>query len=134
LAEGESVSTTTRVLDENRVETTFGFKLSANAKERYKKTCTFDFSKCTRDELLQLATSNVRITIQGRLRSMGDAALNSGIFANVDVKSEVVDATKQSVDDLTKAARSIARASGGNITEAEALQMIKTKMAQKAAK
>jgi len=131
LAEGQSSSTTTRVLDDNKVETTFGFKMHKDATERYSKTCIFDFSNVSRAELLELATSNVRITIQGRLRKMGDAALNVAALAAVDVKSEVVDAEKGTTDDLTRAARSFARASNGMVSERDARAILEAQLAKK---
>jgi len=93
----------------NVVNAVFTFKLHDGATERYNMESEFDFNNCSNDEILFLAASSVRITIQGKLRQMGDAALDVGTFAHVDVKSDVVDSTRSPMSDDVRSIRAIAR-------------------------
>ena len=97
---------------------------------RYLVNSVYDFSKCSDAEILELASSSVRITMQGRIRAMGESVLKTKPFVTVDVKSEVVDAAKNTVDDQTKAIRSLARAL--DITETDAAKILERERANKA--
>ncbi len=89
----------------------------------YVFTTTFDFTGLTNDEILELALSSVRIAYQARLRNLSDAEFHNPETGKlIDVKRDIVNAQRQSVDDLTKAARALARVSG--ISEQDARKIV----------
>jgi len=100
-----------------KVNATFTFAASKGATE-YPVESVFDFSSCTQAEILILAASSVRITIQAKLRALGDKALDPTTYAIVDVKSEVVETQRTQVDETVKTIRQLAKATG--MTEAAA--------------
>lgn len=75
---------------------------------RHEKTTTWDFSKCSREDLIRLTMYDLRVWAQGRLRDSGQAAVeNSGLFATVDVKTDRIEAGRQPVDPTQRAIRAL---------------------------
>lgn len=121
LGADETAKREMEVLDNSRVRSAYTFRKDENSKDRYPITTVFDFSNCSQAEILELATASVRITLQAKLRAMGDGALNPDVYAKVDVKSDILDTTRSQVDPMTSAIRALIRATGMPETEARAL-------------
>lgn len=100
------------LLDDNKMQSSYTFKISGDATERYAITTVFDYSNCSRSELLELATASAQIIIQSKLRAMKDGALQPHCFNNVDVKRDIIEAQKTPIDDETRSIRALARAAG----------------------
>lgn len=80
----------------------------------------FDYSLCTIEEILQLATAQCRISAQALLRKMPEAQMvNPKTFRKIDVKSIIVDTERAAIDPDTKAVRSLAAATGMTLDDAE---------------
>jgi hypothetical protein len=120
IPEGESAKRDFKTdADAKKVVSTFSFKLSDKATERYQVVSQFDFSTCSMEEILELAAATVRIVVQSKLRAMGEGARNPNVYTNVNVKAEVVDTQRQAVDDFTKASRAL-----GKLSDAERQQIL----------
>lgn len=129
ITEGDKLPRSMEYLGNKKMRVFGSVRFNEKSNERYRLNSVYDFSKCTEAEILELASANVRITIQGRVRTMGESSLKTKPFANVDVKSEVVETQKTAVDDVTKATRSFARLLG--IPEADARKMVEAELAKK---
>ena len=129
LSGDEKMPRSMEYLGENRIRVTGTVRFDEKSPDRYMMNSVFDFSNCSEAEILELAAASVRITIQGRIRAMREGAVTSRAFANVDVKSEVVDAQKSSADELTKAVRSLSRAL--TISESEARKLLEREAAKR---
>lgn len=116
---GESAKREFKPIDATKLQATYSFKLSDKDADRYQVESVFDFSNCSAQEIMELAASSVRITIQGKLRAMGQGALNTSAFANVDVKKECIDSARSSADDFTKASRAL-----GKLSDAEKQRLL----------
>lgn len=119
IAEGVPAKREFKHLDNQKLQSTFSFKLSDKSPDRYQVESVFDFSGCTQEEILELAAATVRIVVQSKLRAMGEGARNPNAYAKVDVKREVVETQRQAVDDYTKAVRQL-----GKLSDAEKQQLI----------
>ena len=128
LADGDVAKRSFLLLDDNKVRAEYTFRTDTNSTDRYPIATVFDFGNCSREDILFLASSSVRITIQGKLRSMGNSAFDVTVFAKVDVKRDVVDAQKSQVDETIRGIRALARAAG--ISEARAREIIETEAAK----
>lgn len=95
-AEGEELGKM-QVLDENRVLAPFTLKENGKATEQYVFNTTFDFSACTREDLLVLAMRSARIVFQRQLREKWHNALHNE-HTMVDVKTQIVDAERSQAD------------------------------------
>lgn len=116
------------LLDDNKVKAEYTFRVDEKSKDRYPIVTVFDFGNCSREDILFLAASSVRITVQGKLRSMGNSALDASTYATVDVKSEVCEAQKSQVDETIRGIRALARATG--VSEARAREIIEAELAK----
>jgi hypothetical protein len=123
------VSRSMEYMEKGKIRVTGTVRFNEKSLERYYINSVYDFSKCTDAEILELAASSVRITIQARIRTIGETALQTKPFAMVDVKSEVVDAAKTTVDDITKSIRSLARAL--KMPEEDARRIIERELSNK---
>ena len=112
IPEGEAAKREFTFPATGKVGAKFSFKLNDKATERYQVESTFDFTGCTQEEILELAASSVRITIQGKLRAMGESALDPNAMRVVDVKRDVVETQRSVVDDTVKAIRALMKATG----------------------
>lgn len=126
LGADESAKTEMTVISDNIVKADYTFRLDGKSKDRYPITTEFDFSNCSRQELLELATASVRITTQAKLRAMGDGALNPNVYQKVDVKSDILDTTRREVDPIQSAIRALVRATG--MTEEKARAMVEKEL------
>jgi hypothetical protein len=127
IAEGETRKRLLEVVPNTRtVRATYTFKVDAKSTDEYPVESVFDFSGCTDEEILILASSSVRITIQAKLRAMGDVATNIDTFANVDVKTDVLNSARLPVDETLKTIRQLARVTG--ITEAAARAIVEREL------
>ena len=110
----------TKMVDENRMQSVFTFKKNEDASNDTAIDVIFDYAGCSRDQLLQLATSSCRITLQQRLRKMSDDAVMT--FAakqqTVDVVTDLLASARVQRDPMDKLIADFARQSG--ITEAAA--------------
>lgn len=97
-----------------KVRATFTVKANEEATNDVACDVTFDFSQCSEEDVLKLATASVRISYQAQLRRMGDAEMQRVAKTTqvVDVQRDILNAARQSVDETTKAVRALARASG----------------------
>lgn len=85
---------------------------------RYEKTVEWDFTNCTREDLIRMAFYDLRVWVQGNLRNAGDAMVdNPSLWAKVDVKADRINAARQPVDPEMRFIRS---AAAMGISEAEA--------------
>jgi hypothetical protein len=114
VAEKQQVHKFTKLLDDNRMQSVFTCKENEDATDEQKFDVIFDYANCSREELLELATSSTRITLQGRIRKMkADARkLYAAKQQTVDVKSEIVAAARQQRDPLDRMVADFARATG----------------------
>jgi hypothetical protein len=96
------------------MQSVFTCKENEDATDEQKFDVIFDYANCSREELLELATSSTRITLQGRIRKMkADARkLYAAKQQTVDVKSEIVAAARQQRDPLDRMVADFARATG----------------------
>ena len=114
LQEGHTFKRSIVVQSDNKtVHTTYTFKPDEKSKNVYPVETVLDFSNCSQAEILELATQQIRIVLQSRFRSMGDAQrLDPTTYARVDVKSEIVETQRAVVDDDTRAVRALVAATG----------------------
>jgi hypothetical protein len=107
----EKVSKTVDVIGPDKVKAVYTFKTSERSSDVYRKETVFDFTGCSESDLLFLATATCRITVQRKLRELSEAEmLDPATFAVVNVKADIVDAKRQSADEMTKAIRALKRA------------------------
>jgi hypothetical protein len=94
------------------VKAAYTFKLHKDANEEYPVVSELDFSNCSEEDILFWAASSVRIILQGRLRKMGNSALDATVFAVVDVQRELAEGQRSPVDQGVRDIRALARAAG----------------------
>lgn len=101
LGEGESYSRErTADVDSMTVKTNYGImRGSGKSGEVYVvNDAVFDFSECTQEDLLLLATARAVIAIQSKLKSTINSnapdALDRKHYARVNVKKDIVDAER----------------------------------------
>jgi hypothetical protein len=85
----------------------YTFKLSDKDDARYQVTTELDFSGVSKEQLMELAISSIRIMLQRNLRDMGLAALQQDVYTKVDVAKELLSKQRMSVDNFTKASRAL---------------------------
>lgn len=118
IGEGETVVRGITVLDDNKVKASFTFKLDDKSSERYSATVMLDYTNVSRAEVLIDASRSHVITLQRKLREMGDGALDASVYQNVDVKRDLIEDTRKSVDPETRDLHAFARAA--NLSPADA--------------
>lgn len=123
---GERVPRERTVLDENRIKTTF---VVGNDKHQYvAENCVFDYSGCSREEIMLLAVRGTCIAFQNRMRNTMNTNLNDAIdarhYVTVDVKADIVDVerTRTSKSPFERAASDI---QSGKLTEADKAELRK---------
>lgn len=87
------------------VKAVFGVRASEASQTRFALTCELDFSNVSMEELMQLASKSVIIDVQRQWRvahidDKQEPTKNE--FAKVDVKKQIIDATRKSADPLAK--------------------------------
>lgn len=110
IGDGETASSRIEVVDDKHVKASFSFKLERDSKLRYGHTVLFDYSNCSMAEILTDATRSHVITVQRKLREMGEGALDATVYGNVDVKRELVDATRSTIDPEIRSLAAFAKA------------------------
>ena len=102
------------------VSCTFTVKRSKDDTVQHVVETVFDYSMCSEEEILQLATAQCRISAQALLRKMPEAQMtNPNTFRKIDVKSIIIDTDRSPIDPDTRAIRSLAAATGMTLEEAE---------------
>jgi len=90
-----------------RVEAHFEVGNTAAIKKPHQAVSILDFSDCSREEILRLASKPVVIALQRRWNVLAGSDLAKatapGMFAQVNVKRDVVDAARQSAPPSAKA-------------------------------
>lgn len=104
--------------DKKHVKAPFTIKQNSKATESYIFNTTFDFSGCTEEDILILAMRSARIVFQGQLRQNWQSALHNE-HTMVDVKSQIVDAERQQVDEHSRMIGLLARNLGISREDAE---------------
>lgn len=94
--------------DGNTVEAWYSLGTNKDIGKPHQGYTVFDFSGCSKAELLDLASRSPLIAVQRRwstiARSSGtETASKPGTFATVDVKKDIVNATRQSAPPMAKA-------------------------------
>lgn len=105
LNKDEKLSNSTSIVN-STATAVFKVRRSESSDEAFVLTCKLDFSTCSQDEILALATRTAIIDIQRQWRvahvtEKGDPKSNE--FATVNVKSQVVDSQRKTADPLAKA-------------------------------
>jgi hypothetical protein len=111
IGDGETATSKIEIVDENTVKATYTFKLDQKSTLRYGVTTVFDYSGTSKAELMETSTRTHVITLQRKLREMGEGALDASVFSRVHVKSEIVEATRTAIDGPTRDLYAFARAS-----------------------
>ncbi len=111
--------------DTVKAATSFKFQ-GATGKDdpQYLIDTTYDFSGCSREELLQLAMRSARISFQALLRKGNkDAVLRKyyGPNKTIDVKSDIIDAERPQGDENARLIGGLARKLGISKDDAEKL-------------
>lgn len=131
LSTDEKLSTSTSIKD-TTCTATFGVRASEASTTRFALTCKLDFSGCSREELIALASKSVIIDVQRqwRVAHIDDKTdPKSNEFATVDVKKSIVDATRKTADPMAK----VKSALSGMSPEAVAALLAEYTKANKAA-
>lgn len=110
IGDGETATQRVEVLNDTTVRVGYSFKLSDAAKERYGAVTTLDFAGCTQADILELATKSLVIKLQRNLRQMSNGALDATVYQNVNVKRDLVEATRSAIDPETRDLHAFARA------------------------
>jgi hypothetical protein len=71
-----------------------------------------DFSNCSDSEILEAACKTHVITLQRGLRAMGKGALKADVYRQVNVKRDLVEAQRSTMDGETRDLHAFARAAG----------------------
>ena len=112
IPEDESFSNKVEFLAGKKVKSTFSFRRNAES-PRHEKEITFDFSKLSDQQLLELALKTVQIKAQDMLRALDTAVmLDATVLTEIDVLKDVVSAEKKSTDPVTQAVKSLMKATG----------------------
>lgn len=112
IAADETFSAETTVRDQNTVFTKYAVRRSDKS-PRYEKETVFDFSGCSREDLMVLAMYGCKVKIQSNLRSLSEEEfLKSTNYAKVDVFLEIVNAERRQTDPITNAIRALMKAAG----------------------
>lgn len=112
IGEGNDFTRRFEVLDDNRVKASYTFKLDENSKQKYGVTTILDYSKCSKAEILIDASRSHVITLQRELRAMREGALNADVYMNVDVKVDILDAGRATVDPETRGLHAFMKSAG----------------------
>lgn len=106
-----------------RVEAHFEVGNTAAIKKPHQVSSVLDFSECSREEILRLASKPVVIALQRRWNVLAGSDLAKatapGMFAHVNVKKDVVDAARQSAPPSAKAAKVVEK-----LTQAEKAELL----------
>lgn len=105
---GEKFSASdTPTSDPNIWVSVFSFRRDRDA-PKYEKRVTWDFSKCSREDLIKLSFYDLRVWVQAQLRNSGDGAIdNPQLFSRVDVVDDKINAARQPVDPEARASRAV---------------------------
>jgi hypothetical protein len=94
------------VIEGDTVTVEFGWRTSEEVKAKAgkrRKVVTLDFSKLSHAELLTIATPWAVAQIQGNLKIIAENGGDLNVYDEVDVKTELLDATRKGGDKLAKA-------------------------------
>lgn len=129
VAEKQQVQKYMKLVAPKVVESRYTVKENEDATDELAVVTRFDYTNCTEEDILNLATSSVRITIQGRIRKMTAEArkLYAATPQTVDVKAEIVAAARQQRDPMDRMVADLARAKGW--TEARARPVVERMLA-----
>ena len=112
LKDGEKAVSRTVVSADNRVDVWYSLGTNKDINAPHQGYTVFDFSGCSREELLDLACHSPVIGVQRRwatiARSSGiEAATKPGLFSRVDVKRDIIDASRKSAPPTAKVGKLI---------------------------
>lgn len=92
-----------------RVEANYEVGNTAAIKKSHQAHSVLDFSGCSMEEILRLASRPVVIGLQRRWNTIAGSDMSKatvpGLFATVDVKRDIVDASRQSAPPAAKASK-----------------------------
>lgn len=125
IAEGETFTQQTKMLEPGRLETRFSVKPSDTSTDRYEVVTVFDFRTASPAEIQQLALKACVIAAQRNFREAAKnnaiAALNAAQWAAVNVKTDIIDAARKSTDPVAKAKSAVLKA---GLSKADLLALI----------
>jgi len=99
---GDEVPRRTIVKDDNTVYVERTSKHDGT-NASYRIHWTFDFSNCSREELLELATDSAVISYRKKgFRKVAESQLADACYQTVDVKSQIVDTERRGLTDAEK--------------------------------
>lgn len=124
IAKDETFSTTVEIKGKTAI-CNFAVKPSEASADRFAIASTFNFSKVSDAELLELATQTVRIAVQRQFRTAylgSDAkkrseALSDATWSNYDVKSRLIDVerTRGPIDPANAIRKNAAKLTAGEL-------------------
>jgi hypothetical protein len=128
IPDAENFSAKTVYKGKGIVEATFALR-RGEGQPRYEKSCTFDFTRISEEQLYLLAMYGAKVRVQATLRAMSlEAMLDPKTLQRVDVLADVLEASRQPRDPMDAAVRSMMKALG--ITEEKARAMLATAAAE----
>lgn len=108
------------------IEATFSVGGTSAVKRQHQARVIFDFSECSREEILGLALRECRIRVQRTWNTLAASdlatATRPGTFARVNVKADLINGQRRAADPMVKVVRDLAKALG--VPEEEAQKII----------
>jgi hypothetical protein len=102
----EDAASTKLTIAGKKVTATYTCRKDKDSPDRYAVESTLDFSNCSQDEILEMASRTVVIDLQRQWRTLAKSnlanATKPGTFGTIDVKRDVVEATRKAADPTTK--------------------------------
>jgi hypothetical protein len=130
IGEGEKATRATQINGDVATDT-YSFRL-VDKGPRYNRTTEFDFSGCTKEDLLNLALQSVRIDWQSQIRGAGATALLKSHFVKCNVKLDILQKQREAADPMVAAVRRLMTIL--NCTNDEAVAIITKEQAKRTGK
>ena len=112
IPDNENFKRRDEVVDSNSIRVTFAVRVDQDS-PRFEKTITFDYTGCTREQLMLLsATNGVVVWAQRVLREMGSGLTDPKNLSTVHVLDDIISGpARVQVDPAVRAKRLLARLS-----------------------
>ena len=102
----DEAAPTKLAIEGRKVTAMYTCRKDKDSADRYAVQSIVDFTNCSQDEIIEMASRTIVIDLQRQWRTLAKSnlanATKPGTFATIDVKRDVLEATRRATDPATK--------------------------------